>query len=204
MNQFRRKGILFVVSAPSGAGKSTLCANLKQAPDFQYSVSCTTRPPRPGEEDGVDYWFLTPEEFHARETAGGFLETATVHGHRYGTLCGQTLEAVERGTDLLLDIDVHGARQIRARGEEWIRASLADIFIMPPTLEELERRLRKRGTETDEQIGTRLANAAEEMRAWSEYRYTILSGTMEEDLQKFRAIIRAERYRSDRLILYRA
>ena len=201
MNHFKRRGILFVVSAPSGAGKSTLCANLKQTPDFQYSVSCTTRPARSGEEHGVDYWFLGAEEFEARKAEGAFLETAWVHGYQYGTMKANTEKAVREGTDLLLDIDVSGARQIRESAEEWIRDSLVDIFIMPPTLEELERRLRKRGTETEEQIQYRLKAAEEEIVYWPEYHYTILSETMEEDLQKFRAIIRAERYKSKRLIL---
>ncbi len=201
MNAFRRAGILFVVSAPSGAGKSTLCANLKQAPDFKYSVSCTTRPPRPGEEDGVDYWFLSDGDFEAKKEAGEFLEHARVHRYQYGTLKKNSYEVLQSGIDLLLDIDVEGAKQIRASGEPWITQSLVDIFIMPPTIEELERRLRKRGTETEEQIAIRLENARKEMAHWQPYLYTILSGTMEEDLQKFRAIIRAERYKSSRLTL---
>ena len=201
MNHFKRRGILFVVSAPSGAGKSTICANLKQTPDFQYSVSCTTRPARSGEEHGVDYWFLSSDEFEARKAEGCFIETAWVHGYQYGTMKANTEKAVREGTDLLLDIDVSGARQIRESSEDWIRASLVDIFIMPPTLEELERRLRKRGTETEEEIRYRLKAAEEEIVYWPEYNYTILSETMEEDLQKFRAIIRAERYKSKRLIL---
>ncbi|MBX7158466.1 MAG: guanylate kinase [Verrucomicrobiae bacterium] len=201
MNHFKRRGILFVVSAPSGAGKSTICANLKQTPDFQYSVSCTTRPARSGEENGLDYWFLSQEEFEQRKSDGAFLETAWVHGHQYGTLKVNTEKAVREGTDLLLDIDVTGARQIRESLEPWIQEALVDIFIMPPTLEELERRLRKRGTETEEQISYRLNAAKEEIGFWQEYHYTILSETMEEDLQKFRSIIRAERYKSKRLIL---
>lgn len=201
MNHFKRRGILFVVSAPSGAGKSTICANLKQTPDFQYSVSCTTRPARSGEENGVDYWFLSDDEFKQRKQDGAFLETAWVHGHQYGTLKANTEKAVHEGTDLLLDIDVTGARQIRELSESWIQEALVDIFIMPPTLEELERRLRKRGTENEEQILYRLNAAKEEIGFWQEYQYTILSETMEEDLQKFRSIIRAERYKSKRLIL---
>lgn len=201
MSHFRRSGIIFAVSAPSGAGKSTICANLKQTPDFQYSVSCTTRPPRPGEENGVDYWFIDDAEFDRRIRQNDFLEHAAVHGRRYGTPKPATRQAIEAGTDLLLDIDVSGVAQLRTLDEPWIRAAIVDIFIMPPTLAELERRLRKRGTETDDQISERLSLASLEMDRWREYRYTILSGTMEEDLQKFRAIIRAERYRSSRLTL---
>ena len=201
MNYFRRSGIIFAVSAPSGAGKSTICANLKQTPDFKYSSSCTTRPPRAGEEDGVDYHFLSEKEFAKRIAAGEFLEHAAFNGYRYGTLKTDTRQAIDAGTDLLLDIDVSGVNQLRTLPDKWIRDALVDIFIMPPTLAELERRLRKRDTESDEQIADRLEIARTEMRHWRDYRYTILSGTMEEDLQKFRAIIRAERYRSSRLTL---
>ena len=201
MNDFKRTGILFVVSAPSGTGKSTLCSNVKQDEAFRYSVSCTTRAPRPGEEDGVDYHFLTPAEFDRRAAAGEFLEHADVHGAKYGTLKAATLEALESGVDLLLDIDVQGAAQVRSCPEPWVKQALVDIFIMPPTIEELERRLRKRGTESEDQIQRRLANAREEIPHWPRYAYTLLSSTMEEDLLKFRSIIRAERYKSARLTL---
>jgi guanylate kinase len=198
---FRRQGILFVISAPSGTGKSTLCANLRATPDFIYSVSCTTRPPRPGEENGVDYHFLPREKFEALIASGEMLEYATVHGNYYGTRRGTVKEALEQGTDVLLDIDVQGAAQIRKTEDAMVRGSLVDVFIMPPTLEELERRLRKRATETEEQVRRRLETAREEMTLWRLYKYTILSGSMEEDLQKFRAIMRAERYLSQRLEL---
>ena len=198
---FRRQGILFVISAPSGTGKSTLCANLRATPDFIYSVSCTTRLPRPGEENGVDYHFLTREKFEKLIAAGEMLEYATVHGNYYGTRRATVKEALEQGTDVLLDIDVQGAAQIRKTEDPVVRDSLVDVFIMPPTLEELEKRLRKRATETEEQVHRRLATAREEMKLWRLYKYTILSGSMEEDLQKFRAIMRAERYLSQRLEL---
>jgi guanylate kinase len=198
---FRRQGILFVISAPSGTGKSTLCQNLRATPDFIYSVSCTTRSPRPGEENGVDYHFLTREKFEALIATGEMLEFATVHGNYYGTRRGTVKEALEQGTDVLLDIDVQGAAQIRKTDDAVVRGSLVDVFIMPPTLDELERRLRKRATETEEQVRRRLETAREEMKLWRLYKYTILSGSMEEDLQKFRAIMRAERYLSLRLEL---
>jgi guanylate kinase len=199
--QFRRLGILFVVSAPSGAGKSTLLHALRQTPDFVYSVSCTTRAPRPGEIDGEDYHFVSMEEFQRRLAAGDFLEHAQVHGNCYGTLRGPVIEHLRGGVDVLIDIDVQGARQIRADANPEILTSIADIFIMPPSMEELRRRLTKRGTETPEQIETRLHNAAGEMEVWCDYRYTIISGSVEEDLQKFRAIMRAERYLSRRMVL---
>jgi guanylate kinase len=197
---FRRQGILFVVSAPSGAGKSTLLNSLRQTPDFIYSVSCTTRAPRPGEIDGVDYHFLSVEEFESRIQKGDFIEHARVHGNYYGTLRQTVLSHLDAGVDVMIDIDVQGARQIREDGET-IRLALADVFIMPATLELLRLRLIKRGTESAEQIEIRLSNAAQEMEAWHDYRYTIITGSIEEDLVKFRAIMRAERYLSRRLTL---
>jgi guanylate kinase len=196
---FRRRGILFVVSAPSGAGKSTLLKALRQTPDFVYSVSCTTRLARPGEIEGEDYCFLEAAEFERRIAAGEFIEYACVHGNYYGTRRDAVVRHLEEGVDVLIDIDVQGARRIR-EGSEMIRAALADIFIMPPSLDELRRRLIRRGTETDEQIEMRVRNAAQEMEAWRDYRYTIISGSVEEDLVKFRAIMRAERYLSRRMI----
>lgn len=190
---------MFVVSAPSGAGKTTLCNNLRQTSDFVYSVSCTTRSARAGEEHGKDYFFISRSEFQTKIDSGEFLEYAEVHQQLYGTLKRQVFDHVSNGTDILLDIDVVGAKQIRSCSDSWIAQALVDVFIMPPTLQELEKRLRKRATETDEQIRIRITNAAAEMSAWKDYRYTILSETMEEDLTKFRAIMRAERYRSIRL-----
>jgi len=199
---FRRQGILFVISAPSGTGKTTLCENLRATPDFIYSVSCTTRPPRPGEEDGVDYHFLSREDFLQRIERGEMLEYALVHGNNYyGTLKATVKEALELGTDVLLDIDVQGAATIRKTDDAMVRGSLVDVFIMPPTIEELEKRLRKRGTETEDEVQQRLRTGREESKLWRLYKYTILSGSMEEDLTKFRAIMRAERYLSRRLEL---
>ena len=198
---FRRHGILFVVSAPSGAGKTTLCEALKQTPDLVYSVSCTTRPPRSGEIEGEDYYFLSEEEFKSRVTQNELLEHAHVHGNYYGTLRETVMVNLAVGVDVLIDIDTQGAAMIRRNCDQFVHDALVDVFIMPPNLDELERRLIKRGTETPDQIRTRLANAAQEMEVWRDYRYTIISGSVEEDLQKFRAIMRAERYLSKRLIL---
>jgi guanylate kinase len=196
-----RRGILFVVSAPSGAGKTTLCNALRQTRDFVYSVSCTTRGPRAGEIDGEDYNFLSKEEFARRVEAGEFLEHATVHGHSYGTLRSTVLNHLNQGVDVMLDIDIQGAAAIRACTDRQIVDALADVFIMPPSLDELHHRLIKRATETPEQIEVRLRNAAAEMKNWRLYRYAIISGSVEEDLEKFRAIMRAERYLSRRLLL---
>jgi guanylate kinase len=198
---FRRQGILFVISAPSGTGKTTLCENLRATPDFIYSVSCTTRPPRAGEVDGVDYHFLRQEDFLQRIDRSEMLEYALVHGNYYGTLKATVKNALAQGTDVLLDIDVQGAATIRKTDDAMVRDSLVDVFIMPPTIEELEKRLRKRGTETEEQVQQRLRTGREESKLWRLYKYTILSGSMEEDLTKFRAIMRAERYLSRRLEL---
>jgi guanylate kinase len=200
-NSFHRSGILFVLSAPSGAGKTTLTSALRQKPDFLYAVSCTTRAPRPGETDGEDYHFLEEEDFRCRVEAGEFLECAEVHGRFYGTLRRTVMDALARGVDVLIDIDTKGAAMIRNCGDPIIAAALADVFIMPPSLEELRRRLARRGTESPAQIETRLANASSEMQEWQHYRYTLISGSMEEDIEKFRAVMRAERYLSRRLQL---
>ena len=199
-SNFQRTGILFVLSAPSGAGKTTLCSALRHKPDFVYAVSCTTRGPRAGEIEGEDYHFLSDEEFDRRVTASEFLEYAEVHGSKYGTLKSSVTENLRKGIDVLIDIDTKGAATIRACGDPFILDALADVFIMPPNLEELRRRLMKRGTETEEQIATRLQNAAAEMERWREYKYTLISGSMEEDIEKFRAVMRAERYQSRRLV----
>jgi guanylate kinase len=199
-SRFSRYGILFVISAPSGAGKSTLCAALRQTPDFVYSVSCTTRLARAGELEGEDYVFLTEAQFLAKVKEGEFLEHAKVHGYYYGTLRGPLLHNLKSGVDVLIDVDTQGAAAIRNCDDEFIRGALADVFIMPPNLDELRRRLIKRGTETLQQIELRLTNAAREMELWREYRYTIISQSVEEDLQKFRNISRAERYLSRRLV----
>jgi guanylate kinase len=196
-----RRGILFVVSAPSGAGKTTLCNALRQTPDFVYSVSCTTRAARAGEIEGEDYYFLSQEEFARRVEAGEFLEHASVHGYRYGTLRSTVLNHLNDGVDVLLDIDIQGAAAIRACTDPQIIDALTDVFIMPPSLDELHHRLIKRATETPEQMQVRLRNAAAEIKSWRLYKYSIISGSVEEDLQKFRAIMRAERYLSRRLLI---
>jgi len=191
---------LFVVSAPSGAGKTTLCDALRQTPDFVYSVSSTTRPPRAGEIEGEDYHFLSEADFMGRLQAGEFLEHAKVHNHYYGTLRKPLIANLQNGVDVLIDVDIQGAAAIRASNNQIIQQALCDVFIMPPDLDELRRRLTKRGTETADQIDLRIATAAREMTLWRDYRYTIISKSMEQDLQKFRHIMGAERYLSRRLI----
>jgi guanylate kinase len=198
--KFSRHGILFVVSAPSGAGKTTLVERIRQTPNLFYSVSCTTRPPRTGEIEGEDYQFLSDAVFRERIKKGDFLEHAEVHGHRYGTLREPVVTNLKGGKDVLIDIDTQGAAVIRNCGDPLIQNALADVFIMPPDLEELRKRLLKRGTETAAQIDSRLATASGEMEHWHNYRYTIISGSVEEDLQRFRQIMEAETHLSRRLI----
>jgi guanylate kinase len=195
---WRRHGILFILSAPSGAGKSSLLRAIRSNADFLFSVSCTTRAPRRDERDGVDYHFISREEFERRIEDGEFLEYAFVHGNYYGTLRENVMRELVAGRDVLLEIDVQGAATVRGHLGE-ITDSLADIFLMPPTFEILHQRLLKRGTESPEQLELRLANAKREMEAWREYRYLIVSGTVEEDAANFLSIMRAERQVSRRL-----
>jgi guanylate kinase len=198
--QFSRHGILFVISAPSGAGKTTLVEALRKTDNLFCSVSCTTRTPRGAEIEGEDYQFLSDADFRARIEAGDFLEHAQVHGDCYGTLREPVLANLKNGVDVLIDIDTQGAAAIRNCDNPFIRQALSDVFIMPPDLDELRRRLMKRGTETERQIDSRLATAAREMELWRDYRYTIISRSVEENLQKFRHIMAAESYLSRRLI----
>lgn len=194
----RREGILFLLSAPSGAGKTTLCQALRQKQDFFFAVSCTTRNPRPGEINGEDYHFISPETFEAKVQNGDFLEHAWVHGHRYGTLLAPIVENLQAGRDMLLDIDTTGAESIRACAQPLIRRALVDIFLLPPSVEELRRRLEKRGTETAAEIALRLQRAAQEIAHWPRYRYTIISRSIEDNLAAFRAIVQAEQCRTRR------
>jgi len=173
---------------------------IRKTPNLFYSVSCTTRAPRAGEIDGEDYQFLSDADFRERADKGDFLEHAQVHGDRYGTLREPVVTNLKSGKNVLIDIDTQGAAVIRNCGDPLIRDSLADVFIMPPDLDELRKRLLNRGTETAQQIDSRLATAAREMEHWRDYRYTIISGSMKEDLQKFRQIMEAESYLSRRLI----
>ncbi len=192
---------MFVLSAPSGGGKTTLREGLQRHQDFAYSISCTTRQPRQGEVHGRDYFFLTHSEFEQKIAAGEFLEHAQVHGNYYGTLKSIVIESLRAGTDLLIDIDVQGAAIIRADEHPVIRDALVDVFLMPPSMEVLRKRLSGRGTETPEQLAVRLQNAGAEMQNWPLYRYTLISGLPEEDLAGFRAIMQAERSASKRLRL---
>lgn len=196
---FSRIGILLVVSGPSGSGKTTLCRQLADAGEVRYSVSCTTRPPRPGEVDGRDYHFLTRENFATRIAAGEFLEHAEVHGNHYGSLKSEVLGHLAAGTDVVMDIDVQGAAQVRACADPEIRRSCVDLFVMPPNEEELLSRLSGRGTDSPEVIALRMRNALEEMNHWREYSHIMLSGTREEDYRRFVSLVTTERMRVSRI-----
>lgn len=197
----QRHGILFVVSAPSGGGKSTLLRMLSEKRDFSYSVSCTTRAPRPGEVDGRDYHFLDVAEFERRVAAGEFLEHARVHGNYYGTPRQAILDTLGGGSDVLMDVDTQGAALIRRNSHGQLRDALVEVFLMPSSMGELRRRLLKRATETPGQLGLRLENAKIEMAEWRNYDYTIISGTPMQDFENFRAIMLAERMRASRMTI---
>jgi len=196
-----RQGILFILSGPSGAGKSTLLGALDKNRDFVFSISCTTRAPRPGEVNGKDYHFMQEDEFQKRLANHEFLEHALVHGNHYGTLRETLMKNLEQGVDVLLDIDIQGAAKVREyRGGEFL-SHIADVFLTPPDTGILRKRLAGRATETPEALALRLRNAIGEMSHWKDYRYTILSTTPEEDHRQFRAIMDAERCISRRLNL---
>lgn len=194
-----RTGILLLVSGPSGSGKTTLCRRLADEDEAHYSISCTTRSAREGEVNGKDYHFLSKEDFTARIAAGELLEHAEVHGNFYGTLKSEVLERLEKGTDVVMDIDVQGAEQVRACSDAMIQKALIDLFVMPPSEEELSARLTGRGTDADDVIALRMKNALEEIEHWPKYSYRLLSATREEDYLNFKSLILAERLRVSRL-----
>jgi len=197
MELIKRLGTLVVVSAPSGAGKSTLCHEVRSLiPDLYYSVSYTTRAPRPGEVKGTDFHFVTEPEFIAMRNRDEFAEWAEVHGHLYGTPARALEGALGRGLDVLLDIDTHGARQLRQRYPEAV-----SVFIMAPSLAELEARLRERKSDAPREIHRRLARAREEIAAWRQYDYLIINRDVKEAVDQLAGIIQAERCRTSRLTL---
>lgn len=191
--------MLLVVSGPSGSGKTTLCRRLADTGEARYSISCTTRQPRPGEVDGRDYHFLSREEFERRLLAGDFLEHAEVHGNLYGSLKSEALSRLGEGTDVVMDIDVQGAGQVRNCEDPEIQRALVELFVMPPSGEELRARLTGRGTDSEETIALRMANALDEMRHWNEYTYVLHSSTREQDYARFLALVTAERLRVSRI-----
>jgi guanylate kinase len=192
---FARQGILFIISAPSGAGKTTLASRLfQEAPDLRPSISYTTRAPRTGEVNGHDYHFVSEEQFVQMRNAGAFAEWASVHEFCYGTPRAPVDDAIKQGRDLLLDIDVQGATQLKATYPEAV-----SLFVLPPSWHELERRLRGRGTDTEAVITRRLHRAREEAREFSAYDYWIVNDNLERAVSLLHAILTAERARIARL-----
>jgi len=191
----QRRGLLIVLSSPSGAGKSTIARMLLEADDeVTISVSATTRPKRPGEIDDVDYHFVDDSEFDRMVESGDFAEWAYVFDHRYGSPKEPIKEALKIGHDILFDIDWQGTQQLRgAFGTDLVR-----IFVLPPSMQELERRLRSRGTDSEDVIESRMRRAASEIGHWGEYDYVLINEDMDECLQEVRTIIEAERLRRDR------
>lgn len=200
LDKLTRKGILCVVSGPTGSGKTTLCHRMAAESELcVYSVSCTTRPPREGEVDGVDYHFLSVDEFEKRLADQQLLEHAKVHDRYYGTLKGPVLDNLRKGVDVLMDLDIQGAEQLRNCPDEEIRRSLVDIFILPPSLDEIERRVTLRGPMPEAELALRLRNAERETRDWPKYQYTIVSSSKEADFERFGEILAGERHRASRL-----
>lgn len=195
MNKKKNRGSLIVLSGPSGAGKGTIHNELlKRDSNLTYSVSMTTRSPRDGEVDGVDYFFVSEEEFKKEIEKGSFLEYALVHGNYYGTLKKNVDDSLDKGLDVILEIDIQGALNVKEKASDAIF-----IFIMPPTMRELRDRLVKRGTETKEKIIERFKNAYKEVNEISKYNYVVINDEVESAVKKVQAIMLAERCRVDRI-----
>lgn len=185
-----KKGAILVLSGPSGAGKSTIInAASKEIGEYYFSISTTTRPPRVGEEDGKDYYFVTKESFEEDIKAGNFLEYAQVHGNYYGTSLKPVREALDQGKLVIFDIDVQGHRLVRAKMNDITTSA----FITPPTLRELEHRLRARSTDDESVILKRIENAKDEIKALGEYDFTIINDNVEEAAKRFVVVAKAAR-----------
>lgn len=192
-----RRGLLIVLSSPSGAGKSTLSRMLLEAdPDITMSVSATTRPKRPGEQEGIDYHFVDNSEFDRLIGVGEFVEWAPVFGYRYGTPKAPVKAALKAGRDILFDIDWQGTQQLHAAmGEDLVR-----IFLLPPSMKELQRRLQNRGTDSDGVIADRMERAEAEISHWAEYDYVLINDDAQNCLAEIRTIVAAERLKRARQI----
>ena len=193
----KRRGLLLVLSSPSGAGKTTISrALLERHNDLVISISATTRPKRPGEEEGVHYHFLKQAHFDEMVAGDQFLEHATVFNNSYGTLRQPVMDAIDVGQDVVFDVDWQGASQIRARAVD----DLVSIFILPPSLKELEVRLRKRAQDTEAVVQRRMSMASLEMSHWSEYEYIIVNDSIQNSIEKVDSILAAERLKRRRQI----
>jgi guanylate kinase len=192
---------LILISAPSGGGKTTLCHQLLAArPDMTRAITSTTRAPRPGEKDGVDYYFFEPAEFQRRQQAGEFIEHATVFGWSYGILRSELLDKLRSGRDVLLNLDVQGAATIRerAQSEPVLQNALVTVFLTPPSIKVLEERLKKRASDAPEEIQKRLGIARREIARWDNFDYLLISLSVQEDLRRMLAIVEAEKMRAAR------
>lgn len=188
-----RKGLLILISGPSGTGKGTVCDLLRQKhPEISYSISATTRQPRPGEQDGVNYYFYTKEKFREMIDQGQLLEWAEVYGNFYGTPKQKVLDRLEAGEDILLEIDTQGALNVMKVMPEGLF-----IFLLPPSLEELAARLKGRGTETEKSLHRRLGAAVDEIKLATKYRYVVVNDKVEDAEETIANIIEAEHHRSD-------
>lgn len=183
----RKRGKLYVISGPSGTGKGTICAEILKEVGNEFSVSMTTRSPRPGEAHGKDYFFVTKEEFEANIAGGGFLEYATVFDNYYGTPKDMVMSRLERGRNVILDIDVQGGLQVKKAMPEAVLT-----FILPPSLQVLRARLEGRGTESREDIEKRLGQAVNEIKLIGEYDYFVVNDILEESVEAVRSIMSAE------------
>lgn len=196
-----RSPLLVVISAPSGAGKTTLCERtLAARSEMTRAITCTTRPPREGEQEGIDYYFLDAGDFLRRVQAGNFLEHATVHGNSYGTLKTEVLGKLRSGRDVLLNVDVQGAAAVRAQAEKdpELKRALVTVFLAPISVEVLEERLRRRGKDAPEVIQKRLAAARHELAQWRQFDYVIVTGSIEDDLRRMLVILEAETMKQSR------
>jgi guanylate kinase len=193
---FQRRGLLYVLSSPSGAGKSTIARMLMASDDgVAMSVSATTRPIRDGEVDGRDYHFVSDARFDEMVSSHQFLEWAHVFGHRYGTLKSEVMKVIEGGRDVLLDIDWQGTQQLKQVDPDIVR-----VFILPPAMDELERRLRARGTDSDATIARRMDRAAAEISHWAEYDYVLINNDAEKCRELAHNILKAERLKATRRV----
>ena len=195
----QRQGILLLVSGPSGSGKTTLCERLQANGEAYYATSCTTRPPRPGEIHGKDYFFLSKDQFQQKIANDEFIEHAEVHGNFYGTPKSEIVEKLLSGQDVVIDIDVQGAALVRQCNDTTIQQSLVDLFVTPPNEEELRKRLVGRQTDSEEIIATRMQNSLKEMKECDTYTYLLVSSDKETDYHKFSALLFTERLRQSRL-----
>jgi guanylate kinase len=193
--EIKRRGIMFVLSSPSGAGKTTISRRLLDADTgIAMSVSCTTRPMRPGEVEGRDYHFVTETEFARRRDARAFLEHATVFGHSYATPRAPVDASLALGRDVLFDIDWQGTQQLKDAARE----DVVSVFILPPSWDELERRLKTRAQDSDDVVARRMAKATDEISHWAEYDYIVVNRDIEQSAAEVRAILGAERLRRQR------